>query len=48
MLSYFIEALKTADVIFVDIFVEGGAKRNVASDTGNPFVNATFNLQKIC
>ena len=48
MLGYFIEALKTADVIFIDIFVEGGAKRNVASDAGNPIINATFNLRKIC
>ena len=47
LLGYFIEALKTADVIFVDIFVEGGAKRDVASNAGNPFVDATFNLRKI-
>ena len=47
LLSYFIKALKTTDVIFVDIFVEGSAKRNVTSDARNPFIDATFDLRKI-
>jgi hypothetical protein len=44
----FVEAFETADVIFIDIFVEGGAKRDVVPDAGNPFVDATFDLEMIC
>jgi hypothetical protein len=32
-------------VIFVYIFVEGGAEGDVTPDAGNPFINAAFDLK---
>jgi hypothetical protein len=45
LLGDFVEALKAADVIFIDVLVESGAERDVTPNARNPFINATFNLK---
>ena len=32
-------------MVFIDILVEGSAEGDVGPDTGNPFIDATFNLK---
>jgi hypothetical protein len=40
-----VEAFKASNVVFINILIQSGAKRNVCPDPGNPFVDAAFYLR---
>ena len=41
-----VETFKATDVVFVHVLVQCRTEGDVHLDTGDPFVNAAFNLQR--